>query len=93
MSKHPICLEPDPGIEDRDERIFYVADLGATFGKTGSLAYALHLPGDPKAGTKDKPNEYAHQSFIEGSRDGAVRFHYKDKDASVLNGIKTDNAK
>ena len=87
-------LRPDKkSDEDRDERIFYVADLGATFGKTGSLAYALHLPGDPKAGTKDKPNEYAHQSFIEGSRDGTVRFHYKGKDASVLNGIKTDNAK
>jgi hypothetical protein len=79
--------------EDTDERIYYVGDLGATFGKTGSLAHGLHLPGDPPAGSKDKPSEYAHQDFIDGVRDGKVQFHYKGKDPSALKGIPVENAK
>lgn len=87
-------LRPDKKSgEDRDERIFYVGDLGATFGKTGSLAHALHFPRDPKAGTKDKPNEYAHQAFIEGTRDGTVRFHYSGKDAPAVKGIPVETAR
>jgi len=79
--------------EDTDDRIYYVGDLGATFGKTGSLAHELHLPGDPPAGTKDKPSQYARQDFIEGVRDGMVRFHYKGKDPGTLKGIRVENAK
>jgi len=79
--------------EDTDERIYYVGDLGATFGKTGSLAHGLHLPGDPPAGTKGKPDQYAHQAFIDGVRDGTVRFHYKGKDPSTLKGIRVENAR
>lgn len=79
--------------EDTDDRIYYVGDLGATFGKTGSLAHELHLPGDPPAGTKDKPGQFARQDFIEGVRDGMVRFHYKGKDPGVLKGIRVENAK
>jgi hypothetical protein len=79
--------------EDTDDRIYYVGDLGATFGKTGSLAHELHLPGDPPAGSKDKPNQYAHQDFIDGVRDGMVRFHYKGKDPGALKGIRVETAK
>jgi len=79
--------------EDTEERIYYVGDLGATFGKTGSLAHELHLPGDPPAGTKDKPGQYAHQDFIDGVRNGMVRFHYKGKDPEVLKGIRVETAK
>jgi len=79
--------------EDSDVRIYYVGDLGATFGKTGSLAHELHFPHDPPAGTKDKPADYAHQSFIEGVRDGTVRFHYKGKDRSALKGIPIERAR
>lgn len=79
--------------EDTEERIYYVGDLGATFGKTGSLAHGLHLPGDPPAGTKDKPGQFARQDFIEGVRDGMVRFHYKGKDPGVLKGIRVETAR
>jgi len=79
--------------EDTDERIYYVGDLGATFGKTGSLAHEMHLPGDPPAGTKDKPSQYAHQAFIDKVSDGTVRFHYKGKDQSTIKGIRVENAK
>jgi len=79
--------------EDQDERIYYVSDLGASFGKTGSLARKLHFPGDPPAGTKDKPDQYAHQSFIHGVDNGAVHFHYKGKDRSAMRGIPVENAR
>jgi hypothetical protein len=79
--------------EDTDERIYFVGDLGATFGKTGSLAHGLHVPGDPPAGSKDKPSQYAEQRFIDGVRDGKVRFHYKGKETSVVKGIPVENAK
>ena len=79
--------------EDTDERIYYVEDLGATFGKTGSLAHDLHVPGDPPAGSKDKPSEYAGQTFIDGVKDGTVRFHYKGKDSPAVKGIPVENAK
>jgi hypothetical protein len=78
---------------DSEERIYYVGDLGATFGKTGAIARELHLPHDPPAGSKDKPAEYAHQAFIEGVRDGTVRFHYKGKDAPTLKGIPVERAR
>ena len=78
---------------DPNERIYYVSDLGASFAKTGSLAYTLHLPLDPPAGSKDQPDQYARESFITGVNKGAVRFHYKGKDKSALKGIPKENAR
>ena len=78
---------------DRDERIYYIADLGATFGKTGSFLQKVAPFGDPPAGSKGKPKEYAHQDFIEGTRNGEVIFHYKGKDSSTLRGITVADAK
>ena len=78
---------------DSDERIYYVGDLGATFGKTGALMRELHFPNDPPAGSRDKPNEYAHQAFLDGVRDGNVRFHYKGKDSSTLKAISVERAR
>jgi hypothetical protein len=80
------------GAENGDEKIYYVGDLGATFGKTGSLAHELHLPNHPPAGSKDKPGQYAQQSFINDVTDGEVRFHYKGKDPSAVRVISADNA-
>jgi len=78
---------------DSNERIYYVGDLGATFGKTGSLARELHVPNDPPAGSKDRPDQYARQTFVSGSSDGFVKFHYKGKDQSTVKGISADNAR
>jgi hypothetical protein len=79
--------------EDPNERIYYVGDLGATFGKTGSLARELHLPADPAAGSRDKPAQFAQQAFIDKVRSGTVQFHYKGKDPSALKGIPVGNAR
>ena len=78
---------------DPNERIYYVSDLGASFAKTGSLAYTLHLPLVPPAGSKDQPDQYACESFITGVKKSVVRFDYKGKDKSALKGIPKENAR
>jgi hypothetical protein len=78
---------------DADERIYYVSDLGASFGSTGSLVRKLLVFSDAPAGTKGNPAGYAHQSFIDSVSNGEVRFHYKGKDPGALKGITVENAK
>ena len=78
--------------KNADERIYYVGDLGATLGTTGSLEHDLHLPFHPAAGTKDQPFDYADEPFIDGVSGGTVQFHYKGKDPAVLKGITVANA-
>lgn len=75
---------------DKNERVYYVADLGATFGKTGSFFH--FLPNAP-AGTKDQPEVFAKEKFIDGVRNGQVQFHYKGKDAGALQGVTVENAR
>ena len=78
---------------DANERIYYVSDLGASFGSTGSLVRKLLVFSDAPAGTKNDPSGYAHQSFIDGVRNGEVRFHYKGKDPGALKGIPVESAR
>lgn len=78
---------------DPDERIYYVSDLGASFGSTGSLVRKLLVFSDAPAGTKGNPSGYAHQSFIDGVSNGEVRFHYKGKDPGALKGITVEHAR
>lgn len=86
-------VRPDSkGSENPDDRIYYVEDLGATFGTTGSFEHDLHLPFHPAAGTKDQPYDYADEPFIEGVTGGTVQFHYKGKDPAVVKGISVANA-
>jgi hypothetical protein len=78
--------------ENNDDRIYYVGDLGATLGATGSFEHDLHLPFHPPAGTKDRPFDYADEPFREGVSGGTVRFHYRGKDPAILKGISVANA-
>ena len=78
---------------DRDERVYYIADLGATFGSTGSFVSKLPFFGNAPAGTKGDPDGYSKQQFIEGVRNGQVVFHYKGKDKKALEGITVENAR
>lgn len=72
---------------------FYVSDLGATFGSTGSIKRKILRPFDPPAGSKGKPDDYASQSFIEGTREGKIVFHYKGKDPDSLKGLSVESAR
>jgi hypothetical protein len=88
-----VRYDKDGGGGDANETIYYVSDLGASFGSTGSLVRKLLFFSDPPAGTKGNPSDYAHQSFIDGVSNGEVRFHYKGKDTSAMKGITVENAK
>jgi hypothetical protein len=78
---------------DRDERIYYIADLGATLGSTGSFFAKLPFFGNAPAGSKGDPDGYSRQRFIDGVRNGQVIFHYKGKDKKALEGISVENAR
>lgn len=78
---------------DRDERIYYVADLGGTLGSTGSFFTKLPFFGNAPAGSKGDPNGYSKQAFIEGVKNGQVGFHYKGKNPKVLEGVTVENAR
>ena len=79
--------------EVSDEKIYYVSDLGASFGSTGSLVRKVLFFADPPAGTKDSPRGYARQAFIDGVKDGEVQFHYKGKSRDTLKGITVETAR
>lgn len=73
--------------------IYYVSDLGATLGSTGSFFTKLPFLGEAAAGTKGNADAFANQVFIDGVINGEVVFHYKGKNPSVLKGISTNDAR
>lgn len=78
---------------DRDERIFYIADMGGTLGSTGSPFRKIPGFGSAPAGSKGDPGAFANQVFIDGVKDGQVIFHYKGKDPKALEGVTVENAR
>ncbi|HVG21842.1 MAG TPA: hypothetical protein VNI02_22595 [Blastocatellia bacterium] len=78
---------------DRDERVFYVADLGGTLGSTGSPFRKIPGFGSAPAGSKGDPEAFANQEFIDGVQGGQVMFHYKGKDPGALEGVAVENAR
>lgn len=61
---------------------YLVADWGGTFGKTGG--FLSHSKWDLA--------DYSKQRFIEGSRSGAISFHYSGK-MSALRSVPSDHAR
>jgi hypothetical protein len=87
-------LQPDKASGgDRTKRVYYVADLGATLGSTGSFFQRLPFFGSAPAGSKGVPSSYARQVFIDAVSNGVVRFHYEGKNPQVLEGIKVEHAR
>jgi hypothetical protein len=78
---------------DRGELIYYVSDLGATFGKTGSPFRKLPGFQSAPAGTKGEAGPYSDQVFISKVANGQVVFNYKGKDPKALEGITVENAR
>jgi hypothetical protein len=62
---------------------FLVADWGGTFGKTGG--FLSHSKWDAA--------DYGKQAFIDGVRDGRIKFHYSGKMGSSLKDMPVENAK
>jgi len=78
---------------DRGELVYYVSDLGATFGKTGSAFRKIPGFHNAPAGSKGEAGPYSDQVFIEKVANGQVVFNYKGKDPKALEGITVENAR
>ena len=78
---------------DKSELIYYVSDLGATFGKTGSAIRKIPGFQNAPAGTKGEAGPYSDQVFINGVSNGQVVFNYKGKDRKALEGITVESAR
>jgi hypothetical protein len=79
--------------EEGGRCVYFVSDLGATFGKTDSFWRKIFFFADLPAGSKGKPRDYAGQKLIDETRRGEVDFHYKGKNPSALDGVRVESAR
>jgi hypothetical protein len=84
-------------------RVYYISDLGATLGATGSFLNGIPLLSDlppdrpfvlgSKKG-KGHPEAFSKEAFIKEVRDGEVVFnHERKRGKRVLKGITVENAR
>jgi len=72
-----------------NELRYVISDLGATFGKTGTLPVIWRF-----TRSRNKPEDYEKATFIEGVRDnGMVNFRYGGKKREVFDDITVPHAK
>jgi hypothetical protein len=81
-SNNEILLVKGP--DGNNELHYAVTDLGATFGKTGNAI--TH--------NRNEPDKYVKTKFVEGvERDQHVRFAFKGKQNSLMDGVTVEQAK
>src|SRR5215207_1108433 len=71
---------------------YIVSDLGATFGKTGGQKSPMALLRNVK-GSRNEPEDYASDRFVEGVEGRLVRFDFSGKNTSLMRDIKADDAR
>jgi hypothetical protein len=88
--------------KDHGPDIYYVADLGATFGMTHTFLNKTLLFNDmpPMAGffstgkAKGNPSDFANEKFIKEVRGGRVYFNtYRTRIRKALDGVSVENAR
>ena len=67
---------------------YIISDLGATFGKTGSLPLLWRI-----TRSRNNPEDYEKAKFIDGVKDGYVDFRYGGKNRGILDKITIAEAK
>jgi hypothetical protein len=75
-----------------DELRYIVSDLGATFGKTGGQNSPMAFLRNVK-GSRNEPEDYAGDKFVEGTEAGRVRFNFSGKNSGIMRDIKAEDAK
>ena len=78
------------GASGRELR-YVVSDLGATFGKTGGQRSPVALLRRIK-GSRNEPEDYASDKFVEGVEAGRVRFNFSGKNSDLMRDITTEDA-
>jgi len=81
-------------LSDPVTHIYYVNDLGATLGSTGTWFGGVPLFGEAPAGTKGSAKDFAEQDFVDSVRNGIVTFRMKRTRAQrAIVGVKVENAR
>jgi hypothetical protein len=75
--------------QEGNELRYVISDLGATFGKTGTLPVVWRF-----TRSRNKPEDYEKAKFVEGVRDnGTVNFRYGGKKREIFDDITVPHAK
>ncbi|MCA1617708.1 MAG: hypothetical protein LC795_00025 [Acidobacteria bacterium] len=69
-----------------------VSDLGATIGKTGGQSGPIAFIRQVK-GTRNEPEDYANDKFVEGVEGGRVRFNFSGKNSEMMRDITVEDAR
>jgi len=77
--------------DGRTELHYVVSDLGATFGKTGGQNSPISFFRNVK-GSRNEPEDYASDKFVEGVEGGQVRLHFSGKNSDLMRGITAEHA-
>lgn len=70
---------------------YVVSDLGATVGKTGGVGGLMARLRQIK-GTRNKPEDFANDKFVEGVEAGRVRFSFEGKNKELMQDITVADA-
>lgn len=76
----------------RKELHYIVSDLGATFGKTGGQWSPIAMIRKIK-GSRNDPEDYANDEFVEEVRGDTVRLDYNGKNSSIMRDITVEDAR
>lgn len=71
---------------------YIVSDLGTTFGKTGGQSGPISFIKSIK-GSRNEPEDYVNDKFIEAVEGNTVRLHYSGKNADMMRDITIADAK
>lgn len=80
------------GRNGQTELHYIVSDLGTTFGKTGGQKSPVAFVKSIK-GSRNEPEDYVNDKFIEGVEGNALRLHYSGKNADMMRDITIADAK
>ena len=80
------------GVGGQNELHYIVSDLGATFGKTGGQNSPMALLRNVK-GSRNEPEDYVSDKFVERVEGGRVRLHYSGKSSGLMRDISVADAR
>jgi hypothetical protein len=75
-------------VKGSDKLRYIISDLGATFGKTGSLPFFWRF-----TRSRNKPEDYEKATFVKNIDDNYVDFHYGGKKREIFDDISVADAK
>jgi hypothetical protein len=75
-------------VKGSDKLRYIISDLGATFGKTGSLPFFWRF-----TRSRNKPEDYEKATFVKNVDDNYVDFHYGGKKREIFDDISVADAK